>query len=377
MKPHFLLLLLLPASLGAQGPVRSPGSVRVCAGGDVALGTNLDTTWAIGATRRIGRVVPAIPDPDTLLAPLRPLVADADIVLLNAEGAIGDGPAPRKCGPRSTLCYAIRQPREVAPALRRLGGTRSVVVANVANNHARDAGVSGMDTSVALLRAADVFVTGADTLATVVVTTAGDTVAFLGFAASGPTDVRDLAGVRRHVARAAASYPIVVVTMHLGSEGIRAQRTRNVDERLSTERRGNPVAFARTAVASGARLVIGHGPHVVRAMQWQGDAFVAYSLGNLLTYGPFSFKPPLDRGGILCATVSRGSAVRDVVFRSTVQEPPGILRPDSTHRAAALVDSLGALDFGVRAARLDSTGGVTAHETIPVRKAAEASSRRP
>src|SRR5205085_9585279 len=137
---------------------------------------------------------------------------------------------------------------------------------------------------IALLQAAGVLVTGADTLATVAVTASGDTVAFLGFSTSGIPDARDLAAVRRHVERASLQYPRVVVTMHLGAEGRGAQRTRNVNERLQREQRGNPVAFARAVRAGAANLVIGHGPHVMRALEWREGMLVAYSLGNLVTY---------------------------------------------------------------------------------------------
>src|SRR5687768_3470158 len=84
-------------------------SLRVCAGGDVTLGTNLDTTWAVRNSARGGPRIQPLPDPAMLLRPLRPLVQDADILLLNVEGAIGEGPFEPKCGPNSRNCYAFRQ----------------------------------------------------------------------------------------------------------------------------------------------------------------------------------------------------------------------------------------------------------------------------
>ena len=56
----------------------------------MTLGTNLDTGWAGSASRKYGMRVDPFPAPDSLLAPLRPLLADADVVLLNVEGAIGE-----------------------------------------------------------------------------------------------------------------------------------------------------------------------------------------------------------------------------------------------------------------------------------------------
>lgn len=320
--------------------------IRLCAGGDVTLGTNLDTLWARKAAGRLRLDFHRSSAPDSLLAPLLPLFTDADVVLVNVEGAIGEGPSTTKCGKRAQHCFAFRQPTSAASALRHLADS-AVVVGNVANNHARDAGDDGFTKSTAYLRSAGVLVTGADTLATAVMTRRGDTIGVIGFHTSSDSpDARDLAAVRRHVQRAVAQYGTVVVTMHLGAEGVAAQRTRDSTELfLGTIDRGNPVAFANAALDGGATMVIGHGPHVLRAAEWRGDRLVLYSLGNLLTYGPFRLEEPLNRGTVVCAEIDSARHVRSAWLRPTVQLAPGILRPDSTNRAAALMDSLSALDF--------------------------------
>jgi poly-gamma-glutamate capsule biosynthesis protein CapA/YwtB (metallophosphatase superfamily) len=299
-------------------------------------------------------------DPATLLAPLRPLVSDADIVLLNVESAIGVGRTASKCGPKSTHCFAFRSPPGAAPALRALAD--GPVVGNVANNHARDAGDEGRDSTIALLTRAGVLVTGADTIATAVPTPSGDSIGVLGFYTSTETpDARDTAAVRRHVARAARRFPVVIATMHLGAEGKEAQRTLDQPERYLDIERGNPVAFADAAVRGGAALVIGHGPHVLRAVEWRdGGALIAYSLGNLLTYGPFVLREPLNRGAVLCATVDTSGRVSEATLVSTVQRAPGVVDRDRSNRAAALVDSLAWLDFPTTGVRVEPAGTMRA-----------------
>jgi len=334
------------------------GPVRVCAGGDVTLGTNLDRVWSSMAAKRMREVYQRSDAPDSLIAPLRPLVEGADVVLLNVESAIGSGASPSKCGKKSTNCYAFRSPVAAAYAIRDVARQQRVV-GNVANNHSRDAGPEGHDTTVAVLTRAGVLVTGDDTLATPVPTPAGDTIGVLGFYTSTETpDARDTAAVYRHVARAAARYPVVIATMHLGAEGAGAQRTRNASEIfLRNIDRGNPVAFADAAVRGGAALVVGHGPHVLRALEWRDrGALIAYSLGNLLTYGPFTLKEPLNRGAVLCATIDRSGRVSEASLASTMQLAPGVMQADGTNRAAALVDSLGLLDFRSTGARAGSDG---------------------
>src|SRR5207302_1337531 len=163
-------------------------------------------------------------------------------------------------------------PPGAAEALRSIGDSNAVVLGNVANNHARDAGNEGVEITIAHLRRARVLVAGADTLATPVVLPGGGTIAVLGFYTSSETpDVRDLAAVRRHVARAVETYGTVIVTAHIGAEGVDAQRTRDSTEYFLESRidRGNPVAFANAAFDAGATLVLGHGPHVLRAAEWR------------------------------------------------------------------------------------------------------------
>jgi hypothetical protein len=324
---------------------RDTATVRFCAGGDLTLGTNLDTSWTKVVSTRLHRPVAALPSPDSLVAPLRPLFAGADFALVNVEGAIGDGEPPfAKCAGTTSGCFALRMPASAAAAIRSV--SRHTVIANLANNHARDAGAEGLRETRELLEKAGVVVTGVDTLPTLVVTRHGDTVAFLGFATSGgDNDLRDLEAVKRHVARAAASNRRVIVTMHLGAEGATAQRTVDSTERYLDVPRGNPVAFAEAATAAGADLVIGHGPHVVRAAEWRDSSLVFYSLGNLLTYGPFSHREPMRRGAVACATIDGRGAVHEARLHATVQRPPGRVSPDRAHRALLLVDSLSRLDF--------------------------------
>jgi hypothetical protein len=337
---------------------RDTATVRFCAGGDLTLGTNLDTSWTKVVSKRLHRAVAALPTPDSLVAPLRPLFAGADFALVNVEGAIGDGDPPfAKCAGTTSGCFALRMPSAAARAIR--GISRHTVVANLANNHARDAGAEGLRETQQLLEKAGVVVTGVDTLPTLVVTSHGDTVAFLGFATSGgDNDLRDLDAVRRHVARAAASNRRVIVTMHLGAEGATAQRTRDSTERYLESPRGNPVAFAEAATAAGADLVIGHGPHVVRAGEWRDSSLVLYSLGNLLTYGPFSHREPMRRGVVACATVDGRGAVRDARLHATIQRAPGRVSADKSRRALVLIDSLSRLDFPATGTRVGRDGRV-------------------
>jgi hypothetical protein len=344
-----LLHVALPCA--AQQPV------RVCAGGDVAMGTNLDTRWAQGRTDG-GVPVRAVPDPAQISSPLAGLFDGAALALVNVEGAIGAGAAPQKCARNSSLCYAIRQPPGTELALRAIAHPPAQVVGNVANNHAHDAGAAGFAETNRRLGAAGVAVTGADTLATPVIIAEGDTIGVLGFSPWSAATPLDLAAVRRHVSRAAAQYHRVIVTMHIGAEGPAARHTRAVEERFAGERRGNSIAFARAASESGASLVVGHGPHVLRGIEWVGRTLVAHSLGNLLTYGPFNLKEYNGRAAVLCATLGPDGSVSEAVIRSTRQRPPGLVSADPDGLGLRDLIELTAADFPRSGAVIGADGSV-------------------
>src|SRR6185436_13266940 len=129
------ILQIFPDTVVARvAPDSARRVTRICAAGDVTLGTNLDSVWARSAPANLWDRYGRHDHPDSLLSPLRGLFADADVVMINVEGAIGEGPAEKKCGPRSTSCFAFRSPLSAAGAIRRLGSDQARVIGNVANN---------------------------------------------------------------------------------------------------------------------------------------------------------------------------------------------------------------------------------------------------
>jgi hypothetical protein len=147
--------------------------------------------------------------------------------------------------------------------------------------------------------------------------------------------------------------------MHIGAEGASARHTIDRIEWFAGENRGNSVAFARAAVAGGASLVIGHGPHVLRAIEWDGRALVAHSLGNLVTYGPFNVAGPNGHGAILCATLAADGSVREPVLRSTRQREAGFVEADPENLGARDVEDLSREDFPKTGAVVLPSGAIT------------------
>jgi hypothetical protein len=146
--------------------------------------------------------------------------------------------------------------------------------------------------------------------------------------------------------------------MHLGAEGLAAQRTRDVDEIFVGTQRGNPVAFARAAIEAGATAVIGHGPHVLRAGEWKDSSLVLYSLGNFVNYGTFNLSNPMNRGAVACLEIEGPRKVRSARITSTLQIAPGVVLVDPLGGSAALIDSLSRLDFPASGVEVGKDGTI-------------------
>lgn len=120
----------------------------------------------------------------------------------------------------------------------------------------------------------------------------GKSVAVAGFSYSSPSPyslpVQDIEGAMGAVSELKFDHDIVVVSFHGGAEGKEALGIPEGEEIFAGENRGDVVAFAQAAVDAGADLVLGHGPHVPRAMELYKGKLIAYSLGNFLTYGRFN-----------------------------------------------------------------------------------------
>ncbi|MCJ7774327.1 MAG: CapA family protein [Desulfobacterales bacterium] len=152
---------------------------------------------------------------------------------------------------------------------------------------------------------------------------------------------------------------ILIVSFHGGAEGVNAQHTKDTDEYLGGESRGNVVQFSRNVVDNGADLVIGHGPHVPRAMELYNNKLIAYSLGNFCTYGIISIKGVKGVSPILKILLAdNGDFISGKIY-SFKQEPPGYPVPDKTGQAASIMKHLSESDFPNTKLIIDDKGNIS------------------
>jgi hypothetical protein len=144
----------------------------------------------------------------------------------------------------------------------------------------------------------------------------------------------------------AASHDIVVVSFHGGAEGQDVTHLPFADEEHYGEPRGDVVRFSRMVVDAGADLVIGHGPHVVRAMERYNDRLIAYSLGNFATYYGISVAGIKGIAPILIVTLDNEGRFLEGEIVSTIQLRPAGPSIDPQKRALNMIRGLSIEDFG-------------------------------
>jgi hypothetical protein len=185
----------------------------------------------------------------------------------------------------------------------------------------------------------------------------GIRVAVVGFASyPWAASLTDMAAARRLVRTAARRADVVVVTMHAGAEGRDRQHVKRGTETFLGENRGDVVRFSRAVVDAGADLVVGHGPHVLRGMEWYRGRLIAYSLGNFAGYKVFSLGGPLSTSAILRVTLRGNGAFDTGRIVPTRLVGAGVPALDPSEAAHGVVRTLSRQDFGARGVRVSPDG---------------------
>ncbi len=151
---------------------------------------------------------------------------------------------------------------------------------------------------------------------------------------------------------------LLVVTFHGGTEGKTAVRTGNGPEFLAKEPRGDLRKWARAVIDAGADAVVGHGPHVLRGVEFYKGRPIFYSLGNFATYRGFNLAGPLGVTAVLQLNLSGEGKFEGARMVPLLQIPGTGPAPDSTSQATTLINQVTALDFPGTGARLKPDGTV-------------------
>lgn len=204
----------------------------------------------------------------------------SDFVFANLEGTATDE------GEDLGSLYSFHMDPSVIPALRGAG----VDVLSVANNHVGDWGKDAFRDTLARLRENEILYTGGGESADeaeepVVAERYGMRIGYLGFSDVGPDFMQANGGAgilsaknprfSEIIKNASEKVDYLIVSFHWGDEYVTTHNARQE-------------SLAYTAIDNGAKLVIGHHPHVIQDVETYKNGFIAYSLGNFIFDQGFS-----------------------------------------------------------------------------------------
>jgi len=259
----FLLttLLVVPGLLAAE-------PISIVAVGDLLLGGSASQT-----VRLKGFAYPFLGTMET--------IRQADIALANLEA-----PLTSRGVKHPDKQFTFRVPPAAADEIRQAGFD----LMTLANNHMGDFGEQGVLDTITALEEAGLGFTGAgrdlkQARTPHVITIDGTSFAFLAYSNTFPESFyakKDKPGtapgyfdqVAADIRRASRQYDVVIVSFHWGGERL-------------NEPKNYQVELGHIAIDSGAKVVIGHHPHVLQGAERYHGGVIYYSLGNF-AFGSYS-----------------------------------------------------------------------------------------
>ncbi|MEQ8629388.1 CapA family protein [Ekhidna sp.] len=253
-----------------------PDTVTIAAVGDIMGGTNFpDRSYLPGGNGAY------------LWDEVRPILKQADITFGNLEGTIlNDGGEQKECN-NPKLCYLFRSPEYLAQNFVESGFD----LMSVANNHANDFGETGRKNTQRVLDSLGITHAGSVDQPFSITKIGHLKIGFCAFAPNrGTVSIHQYENIKATIQHLDTLTDIVIASFHAGAEGSKHQHVTREREYYYGEDRGNVYELAHLMIDNGADVILGHGPHIVRAIEVYKERIIAYSLGNFLTYGRFNLR---------------------------------------------------------------------------------------
>ncbi len=328
---EYLLQDTLPIRLEKTSVADTLQEVKIIGVGDMMLGTNFPNSSYLPPN-----------DGRDILAGVKGILQTGDITFGNLEGVLltGDGPV-KKCSDPS-VCYAFKTPDHYIDYLLDAGFN----LLSVANNHVNDFGAVGVSNTLKVLNEAGIPHAGVKSVPYTTFEKGGVKFGFAAFAPNtGTVSINDYVNAKKIISHLDSISDIVIVSFHGGAEGSAMRHITRKTENFLGENRGNPYEFARIVIDAGADVVLGHGPHVTRAIDSYKNRLIVYSMGNFATYGRFNLSGVSGISPIIELDLTRkGEFVRGKIH-STQQLGKGVPVLDENLRVLKEIQQLTSQDI--------------------------------
>ncbi len=319
-------------------------TIVITAVGDMMLGTNYPND----------SYLPPNEGKDQL-AQIDSLLAGGDILFGNLEGVIlNEGGIHKNCKNPKT-CYIFRSPDYMVARIKEAGFN----LMSVANNHAGDFGTKGRNNTSKLLDSLEINYAGNANQAYTTFWLEGMHYGFAAFAPNvGTPSINNLDSAKRTVQLLDSLVDIVIVSFHGGAEGSKYTHVTKKREYFYKENRGNVHQFAHAMIDAGADVILGHGPHVPRAVEVYNKRFIAYSLGNFCTYGRFNLSGSNALAPIVRININAQGEFINGKLIAAKQIGRGIPIPDPKNKVITLIKKLSKEDLPESEISIDELGNI-------------------
>lgn len=311
--------------------------------------------------KAIGDIVPGTNYPQNQLHPqkqklfqaVKPILKGADFLFGNFESTLTNYPFSPK-GAGGGLLIAFRTPPSYNQLLKEVGFD----VLSVANNHSFDFSTQGFTDTIRNIEKVGIQALGRKGQI-LIARRKGVSIAWIGFSfLEEHNSINNLKAAKYLVQVARNHADIVVISVHGGAEGTGAMHVRNQSEYFFGENRGNLVQFAHTMIDSGADLILGHSPHVPRALELYKGKLIAYSLGNFMGYQTLATQAELAYSLVLEVELNnQGDFVSGKII-PVLLNGQGIPYPDRQGLSIQLIRQLTQMDFPKTPLTIDNNGRI-------------------
>ena len=277
---------------------------------------------------------------------------NSDVNFANLEGAIAN--TNTQSSKRSKNSYSFRMPPYMANRIAEAGFN----IVAVANNHSRDFGDKGYKQTQEYLKNAEIKIVGNILNTATIIEIKNKKIGFLAFYyfSYANNSIQDITSAKALVEKTKKECDFLVVSFHGGAEGRNMFRVPKETEIFYGENRGDVYKFARAVSDAGADLIIGHGPHVLRAMEIYNNSFIAYSLGNFVGYKQFSLAGNNGISAILQITLNDNLKIDSAKVIPIKLINGGIPVLDSSNEAIKKLNNYADLDFPNSGIKFNSEG---------------------
>ena len=277
---------------------------------------------------------------------------NSDVNFANLEGAIAN--TNTQSSKRSKNSYSFRMPPYMANRIAEAGFN----IVAVANNHSRDFGDKGYKQTQEYLKNAEIKIVGNILNTATIIEIKNKKIGFLAFYyfSYANNSIQDITSAKALVEKTKKECDFLIVSFHGGAEGGNMFRVPKETEIFYGENRGDVYKFARAVSDAGADLIIGHGPHVLRAMEIYNNSFIAYSLGNFVGYKKFSLVGNNGISAILQITLNDNLKIDSAKVIPIKLINGGIPSVDSSNEAIKKLNNYADLDFPNSGIKFNSEG---------------------